>query len=366
MGSDGSGKVCMLCKADCSNRPRQKDGAGRYACKDCLDRRAAGAPEAQPLAGGQRKKEAGAVAVAEPPENDVLNTMLIEIAEAKAKGCGQCGAPMKAEAIICTKCGFNRKLGTRLHTAVGVEEVKASRKDGSDEYDKKRVSARRDLASRPARVVLGALIGAAIGTGIWGFLVYNINFDFRLLACIVGGATGTGTAIGAAGYAGKLTGLWAVAVTIGALLVGRFVIIDKKIEQVVTEVTKTVQSQPMTAFDVQLEIAMEVHDDFESKGIPMRWPPGKGFENARWLQDLPKNVSVETQNRWNALGPAGQNAAIRAAEAARDAELKAFADEAKAATKEVFQSTLSVGSILRYFLAICLAFFVGAGGKVIE
>lgn len=102
-------KICMVCKQDCSHRPRSKDKQGRYTCDECTERR--GAPVRSP---------AGA-ASSPPADDDIIPFLEEESAPARpAAGgpCPNCARPMMAESIICMGCGFNRTTGRNVTTAM--------------------------------------------------------------------------------------------------------------------------------------------------------------------------------------------------------------------------------------------------------
>ena len=68
-----SGKICAICGADCSNRPRVKDQMGRYFCEGCYE---------QAL---QRKH----AALAETPDAPESFEAIIEEADAQAAEAAQ-------------------------------------------------------------------------------------------------------------------------------------------------------------------------------------------------------------------------------------------------------------------------------------
>lgn len=76
MESSGT-KTCIVCKQDCTAKPRIKDSQGRYCCKDCADRKlAAKAPAASAVP----------AAVADVPEDEPLSSLDLLAEEAKATG----------------------------------------------------------------------------------------------------------------------------------------------------------------------------------------------------------------------------------------------------------------------------------------
>lgn len=130
-----SGKVCVMCHADVSHRPRTKDKRGRYFCSACY------AKAVRTLR--QRKvalpRESGAPVP--PPAQDDDGGLLLELAQAEATGemlevqtkpCSSCGQPMRADTVLCMTCGFNEQTGkkTAMIAAVPVSRAGASRGAG--------------------------------------------------------------------------------------------------------------------------------------------------------------------------------------------------------------------------------------------
>lgn len=111
-----SGKVCVMCHADVSHRPRTKDKRGRYFCRECYAKAVRTLRErkvALPRASG---------APVPPPAQDDDGGLLLELAEAEATGealevqtkpCPSCKQPMRADTVLCMACGFNEQTGQK-------------------------------------------------------------------------------------------------------------------------------------------------------------------------------------------------------------------------------------------------------------
>ncbi|MBL8990548.1 MAG: hypothetical protein JNJ48_03100 [Phycisphaerae bacterium] len=127
------GKVCIYCHEDCSNRPRLKDGQGRYACKACAERHGA--------TGGTAGAGAAAAAAASPAEAAPANgadAVLLDLIEqagpiavadpaggiAEQRLCPACARAMPADAVLCTQCGFDTRKGFQKGTGVGADSRK--------------------------------------------------------------------------------------------------------------------------------------------------------------------------------------------------------------------------------------------------
>lgn len=162
----GAGKICIVCGEDCADRPRIKDGRGRYACKACVEaKRGSGAagvvgdvddgdglvPLEPAIAGGE----------AEGVEDDdllALESFSEPAASAPVEGraCPNCGVAVLPEAVICLECGTNLGDGKALKTRV----MKADKepRDGGG---------LRVAVSPGAGAWIGA--GLFVGLGVLGF-----------------------------------------------------------------------------------------------------------------------------------------------------------------------------------------------------
>jgi|GEM_PF-3552742 len=95
-GQTPAGKICRICKRDCSAMKRVKDRAGNYVCQGCVDARAASAgnSEAVPVDDGVIPIDLDGVTL--PGTNEM---------------CPGCGMPISSNAVVCLSCGFNQKKG---------------------------------------------------------------------------------------------------------------------------------------------------------------------------------------------------------------------------------------------------------------
>ncbi|MBX3357924.1 MAG: hypothetical protein KF745_05805 [Phycisphaeraceae bacterium] len=185
-------KICIRCKQDCSSRPRTKDAAGRYTCRDCVEalqaNRAAQAAAA-PVA---------AVAESEPwafdPADD--NAAIFGLADAPAaapsakpaggpcKGCGNFIAP---GVVVCTNCGFNTKTGKQLGVKTGVDVL---------EDHSQRAKRQREGAKTAQQEYIKPLVMLIVGVA--GVAVLGGQGASSVLAYLV--ATGIGVVVGLAVY----------------------------------------------------------------------------------------------------------------------------------------------------------------------
>lgn len=112
----GVEKVCLICKQDCTGRPRTKDDKGRYICQECIDKYG---PE----------KVARIIADTDAftkPFDDGIDLAAAAAAEAKTtpaeltpdQSCPKCANFMQSSARICMHCGFDRQEKRVIRTKV--------------------------------------------------------------------------------------------------------------------------------------------------------------------------------------------------------------------------------------------------------
>ncbi|MEZ6242988.1 MAG: hypothetical protein R3B57_08095 [Phycisphaerales bacterium] len=106
-----TGKICVICGQDCSDRPRTKDKDGRYACRDCLAKQQKSArPDASSTPRQPKAKPT-------PTGVDPVLAGLIDDAPAM-HACPGCSRLIRADAKICLHCGFNTQTGRAVRTRV--------------------------------------------------------------------------------------------------------------------------------------------------------------------------------------------------------------------------------------------------------
>jgi hypothetical protein len=123
--------MCIACGQDCSNKPRTKDGSGKYTCKECFDkaaakRAAAPPPQAAPKPAPKLSRPAAPIAAA-PGEDDVMAALLKDSAPtALTETCPSCGSGMTAGAVVCTICGYNKETGRAVALVIDKGPSKAA------------------------------------------------------------------------------------------------------------------------------------------------------------------------------------------------------------------------------------------------
>lgn len=121
MSSGRSTKVCVVCREDCSSRPRTKDSRGNYYCTPCYEQRL------------EQVRQGKAPTLVPPVIDDAapkldddifaLDPSLIAQEASPAGGastsaCPSCGMGVQPGGIICMNCGCNLQTGQSLRTKV--------------------------------------------------------------------------------------------------------------------------------------------------------------------------------------------------------------------------------------------------------
>lgn len=117
-------KICIVCGADCADRPRLKDSQGRYACQSCVEakrrpRRAAKAKAPKPVAAVAPSAGDGA--------GFSMDQFLGDVRPADANPCPKCGMGRPTDAVVCMQCGFDSASGRAMNTKVGKDKPKKVR-----------------------------------------------------------------------------------------------------------------------------------------------------------------------------------------------------------------------------------------------
>lgn len=133
MAVEAEAKICVVCKQDCSGRPRQKDDQGRYTCQSCLDKHAKSQPKAPaPAKGGA---PAGtAPAAKQSPGDPALAAALAGVDQTAMTPCPNCAVLQAPGAVVCTSCGFDFQREKPIRTRV--ENLSAKERNASGDPSK--------------------------------------------------------------------------------------------------------------------------------------------------------------------------------------------------------------------------------------
>jgi hypothetical protein len=96
--------------------------------------------------------------------------------------CPKCGERLGANAVVCVKCGYNKKTGKKMTTSHESFSSSTAQKKGS--------------ASTLMKGTLFSFIGAMIGAGVWLAIVVFTGYEIGYVAWGLGAAAGVGMAAG--------------------------------------------------------------------------------------------------------------------------------------------------------------------------
>lgn len=207
-------KTCIVCKKDCSDRPRTKDAQGRYTCRTCMDRvqdqqRTSVSPEGE-LAADDLASLAQAEASAESGLRDATDSL-----------CPKCKAVVGRERV-CSFCGFDRELG-RLQRAKPAQAAPSPNELRARQKQRQRLLAMW-WYENPLAWALGGAAGAAVCAVIMGGVAIWSGFFVAQSLALIGLGAGLGVHRLAGGNSGPISGMIAVVVALVITLAAQFLI----------------------------------------------------------------------------------------------------------------------------------------------
>ena len=124
MAQEPPEKICVICRDDCSNRPRTKDSKGRYYCKPCYERALKHYREKKAAAARRQRHHPAAEVRADLIGLDNDGPAAGQPVQAPAPGavCPSCDRPLPSDSKICVECGINVETGRSIVTSRGLDE----------------------------------------------------------------------------------------------------------------------------------------------------------------------------------------------------------------------------------------------------
>jgi len=122
-------KTCVVCGADCADRPRVKDPKGRYYCKPCYEQLSEQKRQSAPTPPAPGDMPLQADAIDADDERSALFSEIADTAPSTGKTCPQCGAELDQQAVLCVRCGYNFQSGEALQ--MQVQKAKSARSGGA-------------------------------------------------------------------------------------------------------------------------------------------------------------------------------------------------------------------------------------------
>jgi len=130
--------------------------------------------------------------------------------------CPGCDEVMTTGAVLCTKCGYDKRTGQRRSfTRVAPEDSEGtSKKPGKIRF-----------ASSLLRGTICSFIAAMVGAAIWAVLAYLMRREFGFFAWALGGLTGAGMAIAHDDDDGTVAGIIAGCMSIVGIIASKIMIV---------------------------------------------------------------------------------------------------------------------------------------------
>lgn len=151
--------------------------------------------------------------------------------------------------------------------------------------------------------IIGGCMGGVLGAAIWAGVSAGTGYEIGWIAWGVGGLVGFGVAKGCKS-GGALAGTVAVVITIGAILVGKYVAVDLALKQEVGSEDQVIQ-QAVDRLQSDEFVVTYLCDDIvaerESAGQLVNWPPGVNPQEASKQSDYPPDIWAEGAAQWQAL-----------------------------------------------------------------
>jgi hypothetical protein len=364
--SASGAKICVVCRKDCSTRPRTKDPQGRYTCRACFD-------------AIQEQQRAAAIA----PEGELHLNDLASLAQAEAaataaipsarSACGGCGRPLLPDAAICTACGYNLHSGQTVGTRV--KEVSAAAERVAEIGGR---FAEAMFVSNPIAWVVAAIVGGGVGMSLYIGLGVQTGREYIILVPLTGLGAGAAVAMLTRDRASNYSGIVAGIVAVMLILSGRYLLMDQIIRKVIREAAANIVIDDAAATSL---LADQLAAQWQSQGRELKWPEGQSVETAFYEEDYPADLwkaaakelaamtpearqTFEQQARDDFANSAGEFAAEYSDEFFRKSFTEANTDEPQRMTKGAVLNTFlrtAAGQTILIGLSAFIAFSLGSG-----
>lgn len=204
------------------------------------------------------------------------------------------------------------------------------------------------------------LTAGLFGAFVWAGIRYSINFEVGYIAWGIGAIVGFAVRAAAGNdKEGFAPGATAVAVAIGAVVLGKFLAIHFLVNKELAEMP----FPTFTAETAQLQFAHEIAEERISKGQTLTFAGGKKLEEVENPTEFPPAIWQEATNKWNAT-PADEQKRMTD-EANRGME-KFKGALASSARNKAFANSFGPFDLLWFFLAAGTAYKLGAGNATEE
>lgn len=206
------------------------------------------------------------------------------------------------------------------------------------------------------RALVGGLLGALIGAGIWAAVAYFLNLNSGIIAWGVGALAGFG-ALKLTTEAGNTAGAAAVLAAVLGVAGGKFATASIAVHHFTSTIAQ-ISPSTYTDDDLAMILAEKELDRIESIGRThtLQWPKGKDRESAESIEDYPLVVANAARKDLKSKSPAE----LDAMRASIVAELNTLIAAQSDVTWAAFWDMFTIFDVLWFVLAAVTAWKIGA------
>jgi hypothetical protein len=157
------------------------------------------------------------------------------------------------------------------------------------------------------RALIGGVVGAALGAGVWAAISYYTGFELGILAWGIGVVAGLGVRVSAGDAFGSQTGMIAVLTAALGILAGKWFAVSLALSAAGVDSAVPTQGELLDRETTISYIADEVAYERDRQGQRLRWPSGAEPFNGVAEEDYPRDVWADAERRYESLLPSEQD-----------------------------------------------------------
>ena len=206
-----------------------------------------------------------------------------------------------------------------------------------------------------AKWVIAGAIGGAAGAAIWALISYAANAEIGWIAWGIGFVVGVCVRVAAGEqHEGFLPGITAASIAILSVIAGKYMAVS----YAVSAVNLGQADVSFTDEEMIVGIADDIIEAREAKGQKVQLPGGKKIEDANAQADYPPGIWREASQKWQGLGPVGQEQRRETYKAQFRAAVGAMGDQLQ---RRAFTESFGPFDALWFILAALSAYKLGHG-----